>query len=104
MAGFRGLLYTLAKLMGDYNAVKKGKVGKRVGRRVARGRPPARPCESCSSNQAWGFSRSRTGRRFVEGSADEYYVADRMRITKFHTCSPPWIERLCTYIEEQQLR
>jgi hypothetical protein len=30
MAGFRGLLYTLAKLMGDYNAVKKGKVGKRV--------------------------------------------------------------------------
>ena len=35
MAGFRGLLYTLAKLMGDYNAVKKSKVGKRVGRRVA---------------------------------------------------------------------
>ena len=35
MAGFRGLLYSLAKLMGDYNAVKKGKVGKRVGRRVA---------------------------------------------------------------------
>ena len=25
MAGFRGLLYSLAKLMGDYNAVKKGK-------------------------------------------------------------------------------
>ena len=23
-------MYTLAKLMGDYNAVKKGKVGKRV--------------------------------------------------------------------------
>ena len=35
MAGFRALLYSLAKLMGDYNAVKKGKVGKRVGRRVA---------------------------------------------------------------------
>jgi len=35
MAGFRGFLYTLAKLMGDYNAVKKGKVGKRGGRRVA---------------------------------------------------------------------
>ena len=34
MAGFRGLLYTLAKLMGDYNAVKKGKVGKPVGRRL----------------------------------------------------------------------
>ena len=25
----------MAKLMGDFNAVKKGKVGKRVGRRVA---------------------------------------------------------------------
>jgi len=25
----------MAKLMGDYNAVKKGKVGKRVSRRVA---------------------------------------------------------------------
>ena len=25
----------LAKLMGDYNAVKKGKIGQRVGRRVA---------------------------------------------------------------------
>ncbi len=35
MAGFRGLLYTLAKLIGDYKVVKKGKVGKRVGRRVA---------------------------------------------------------------------
>ena len=30
MAGFRSLLYSLAKLMGDYNAVKNGKVGKRV--------------------------------------------------------------------------
>ena len=35
MAGFRGVLYTLAKLMVDYNAVKKGKVGKPVGCRVA---------------------------------------------------------------------
>ena len=35
MAGFRGFLYTLAKLVGDYNTVKKGKVGKLVGRRVA---------------------------------------------------------------------
>ena len=35
MAGFRGFLYSLAKLMGDYNAVKKGKVSQRVGRRVA---------------------------------------------------------------------
>jgi hypothetical protein len=30
----RSLLYTLARLLGDVNAVKKGKVGKRVGRRL----------------------------------------------------------------------
>ena len=35
LARFRGLLYSLAKLMGDYNSGKQGKVGKRVGRRVA---------------------------------------------------------------------
>ena len=35
MAGVRGLWYTLAKLMEDYNPVKKRKVGKRLGRRVA---------------------------------------------------------------------
>ena len=35
MAGFRGLLYTLAKLMGDYNAVKKNKISKREVRQVA---------------------------------------------------------------------
>jgi len=34
MATTRGLLYTLARLMGDVNAVQKGRVGKRVGRRV----------------------------------------------------------------------
>ena len=34
-AGFRGLVYTLAKLTGDYNAVKKGKVGQRMGHRAA---------------------------------------------------------------------
>ena len=27
MAGFRSLLYALARLLGDVNAVKKGKVG-----------------------------------------------------------------------------
>jgi len=32
---FRGFLYGLAKIMGDVNAVKKGKVGKRVVRRTA---------------------------------------------------------------------
>jgi len=32
---FRGLLYFLARILGDINAVKKGKVGKRIGRRVA---------------------------------------------------------------------
>ncbi|MCH7688419.1 MAG: hypothetical protein IH899_17345 [Planctomycetes bacterium] len=32
---FRSLLYQLAKLLGDVNAVAKGKVGRRVGRRIA---------------------------------------------------------------------
>ena len=32
---FRGLLYFLARILGDINAVKKGKVGKRIGRRAA---------------------------------------------------------------------
>jgi hypothetical protein len=31
----RGFLYTLAKLLGDVNAVQKGTVGKRVMRRQA---------------------------------------------------------------------
>ncbi len=31
----RGFLYTLARILGDVNAVKKGKVGKRVARRGA---------------------------------------------------------------------
>ena len=31
----RSLLYFLAKLMGDVNAVQKGKVGRRIGRRAA---------------------------------------------------------------------
>ncbi|MEE2928231.1 MAG: hypothetical protein VX608_13560 [Chloroflexota bacterium] len=35
MAEFRGLLDTVAKLMGEYNAVIRGKVGKRVGCRAA---------------------------------------------------------------------
>lgn len=30
----RGFLYTLARLLGDVNAVQKGRVGRRVGRRV----------------------------------------------------------------------
>ena len=33
--GLRSALYTIARLMGDVNAVKKGKVGKRVARRAA---------------------------------------------------------------------
>ena len=35
MIGFRSLLYALARLMGDVNAVKKGKVGRRLSRRAA---------------------------------------------------------------------
>ena len=31
----RSLLYTLGRLMGDYQAVKKGTVGKRIARRAA---------------------------------------------------------------------
>jgi hypothetical protein len=31
----RGLLYQLARLLGDVNAVQKGKVGRRVVRRAA---------------------------------------------------------------------
>ncbi|WP_169792870.1 hypothetical protein [Lentibacillus amyloliquefaciens] len=31
----RKVLYTVSKILGDVNAVKKGKVGKRIGRRVA---------------------------------------------------------------------
>ncbi len=33
--GLRSSLYKIARLMGDVNAVKKGKVGKRVVRRAA---------------------------------------------------------------------
>lgn len=33
--GLRSALYKAARLMGDVNAVKKGKVGKRVARRAA---------------------------------------------------------------------
>ena len=36
MATTRGLLYTLARLMGDVTAVKKGKIGQRVVRRGCR--------------------------------------------------------------------
>jgi len=34
ISSFRGLLYTLAKLLGDFSAVKKGKVGRRVKNRI----------------------------------------------------------------------
>lgn len=33
--GLRNALYKVARVMGDVNAVKKGKVGKRVARRAA---------------------------------------------------------------------
>lgn len=32
---FRGFLYWLARLLGDVNAVNKGRVGRRIGRRAA---------------------------------------------------------------------
>lgn len=31
----RGILYWLARLLGDFNAVKRGRVGRRVARRAA---------------------------------------------------------------------
>jgi len=33
--GFMGLLYSFARILGDVNAVQKGKVGKRIVRRAA---------------------------------------------------------------------
>lgn len=33
--GVRSALYKIARLLGDVNAVKKGKVGKRIARRAA---------------------------------------------------------------------
>lgn len=35
MGNLRGNLYKAAKLLGDFEAVKKGKVGRRFGRRIA---------------------------------------------------------------------
>lgn len=35
MSGFRGFLYWLGKLLGDFNAIGKGRVGRRIGRRAA---------------------------------------------------------------------
>lgn len=35
ISSFRGFLYRLAKLLGDIGAVKKGRVGKRISRRIA---------------------------------------------------------------------
>lgn len=32
---FRGFLYAWAKMIGDVNAIKRGKVGKRIARRAA---------------------------------------------------------------------
>ena len=41
----RSLLYSVAKLMGDVNAVKKGKVGKRIGPQSCRKAHRANPRE-----------------------------------------------------------
>jgi hypothetical protein len=35
LSSTRGALYTLARLLGDMQAVQNGRVGRRVGRRVA---------------------------------------------------------------------
>lgn len=41
IAGVRSLLYTVARLLGDVQAVRRGRVGRRIGRRLA-GRATAR--------------------------------------------------------------
>ena len=35
ISSFRSFLYSLAKLLGDVNAVKKGKIGRRVKNRIS---------------------------------------------------------------------
>lgn len=35
MTAFRSLLYWLARLLGDANAVRRGRVGRRIARRAA---------------------------------------------------------------------
>lgn len=35
MNAFRGFLYTLARILGDVNAIQRGRVGRRIGRRMA---------------------------------------------------------------------
>ncbi len=35
MGGLRNLLYLIARLLGDLNAVSKNRIGRRVGRRAA---------------------------------------------------------------------
>jgi hypothetical protein len=35
VAKFRGFLYTLARLLGDINAVEKGRIPRRIARRMA---------------------------------------------------------------------
>ena len=35
VSGVRGLLYAIARLLGDYQAVRKGRAGKRIARRLA---------------------------------------------------------------------
>ncbi len=41
MTGFRSLLYRLARMLGDVNAVRRGRVGRRIARRTT-GRGAAR--------------------------------------------------------------
>ena len=57
----RSLLYQIAKLLGDVNAVKKGKVGRRLGRRgTRRGLGTFTPCGESSP------CRTCDGRAYME--------------------------------------
>lgn len=35
LSSFRGVLYALAKLLGDVQAVRRGRIGRRFGHRIA---------------------------------------------------------------------
>lgn len=35
MNGLRSLLYRVARILGDYQAARRGRVGRRIGRRLA---------------------------------------------------------------------
>lgn len=66
MNSFRSFLYKLARILGDINAVKKGRVGRRVGN-VSPGARPEGRCESFSNSSAVFLMCKRGGMRRYGG-------------------------------------